>query len=58
MPRGLEQLARTRLPQPLSDAVCLARFLAGLPEPRDRRGRRFPPVTVVSAAAAGVLASA
>lgn len=58
MPRGLEQLARTRLPQPLPDAVCLARFLSGLPDPRDRRGRRFPLVAVVSAAAAGVLAGA
>ncbi|MER6692220.1 transposase family protein [Streptomyces minutiscleroticus] len=58
MLRGLEQLARTRSPQPLPDAVCLTRFLSGLPDPRDRRGRRFPLAAVVSAAAAGVLASA
>ncbi|WP_112471291.1 ISAs1 family transposase [Streptomyces triticisoli] len=58
MPHGLEQLARTTSPQPLPDAVCLARFLAGLPDPRGRRGRRFPLVAIVSAAAASVLAGA
>ncbi|MFD8097895.1 ISAs1 family transposase [Streptomyces malaysiensis] len=58
MPSGLEQLARTESPRPLPDAVCLARFLAGLPDPRSRCGRRFPLVPVVAAAAAGVLAGA
>ncbi|WP_143070978.1 transposase family protein, partial [Streptomyces malaysiense] len=58
MPPGLDQLARTDMPQPLPDAVCLARYLAGLPDPRARRGRRFPLVPVVAAAAAGVLAGA
>ncbi|MFJ9909413.1 transposase family protein [Streptomyces sp. NPDC101152] len=58
MPSGLEQLARTHSPQPLPDAVCLARFLAGLPDPRARRGRRFPLIAVVAAAAASVLAGA
>lgn len=58
MPSGLEQLARTLSPQPLPDAVCLARFLAGLPDPRDRRGRRFPLTAIVTAAAASVLAGA
>ncbi|MGV9405976.1 ISAs1 family transposase [Streptomyces sp. NPDC003667] len=58
MPSGLGQLARTPSPQPLPDAVCLARFLAGLPDPRARRGRRFPLVAIVSAAAASVLAGA
>lgn len=42
VPSGLERLARTPSPQPLPDAACLARFLAGLPDPRDRRGRRLP----------------
>ncbi|MFD4977687.1 transposase family protein [Streptomyces sp. NPDC058424] len=45
-------------PQPLPDAVCPARFLVGLPDPHDRRGRRFPLVAIVTAAAAGVLAGA
>ncbi|MFD9027610.1 transposase family protein [Streptomyces parvulus] len=58
MPSGLEQLARTLSPQPLPDAVCLAHFLAGLPDPRNRRGRRFPLTAIVTAAAAGVLAGA
>ncbi|MEV5552004.1 ISAs1 family transposase, partial [Streptomyces sp. NPDC052309] len=58
MPSGLEQLARTLSPQPLPDAVCLARFLAGLPDPRDLRGRRFPLTAIVTAAAASVLAGA
>lgn len=58
MSSGLEQLARTSSPQPLPDAVCLVRFLAGLPDPRDRRGRRFPLTALVAAAAAGVLAGA
>ncbi|WP_385877470.1 transposase family protein [Streptomyces vulcanius] len=58
MPDGLEQLARTTSPQPLPDAVCLARFLSGLPDPRGRRGRRFPLVAIVAAASASVLAGA
>ncbi|MFF8996368.1 ISAs1 family transposase [Streptomyces sp. NPDC014983] len=58
MPSGLEQLVRTSSPQPLPDAVCLVRFLAGLPDPRDRRGRRFPLTALVAAAAAGVLTGA
>lgn len=58
MPSGLEQLAHTHSPQPLPDAVCLARFLAGLQDPRARRGRRFPLIAIVAAAAASVLAGA
>ncbi|GAA3503481.1 hypothetical protein GCM10019016_105910 [Streptomyces prasinosporus] len=58
MSSGLEELARIPSPQPLPDAVCLVRFLAGLPDPRDRRGRRFPLTALVAAAAAGVLAGA
>lgn len=58
MPSGLEQLARIPSPQPLPDSVCLVRFLAGLPDPRDRRGRRFPLTALVAAAAAGTLAGA
>ncbi|MER5185741.1 aldehyde dehydrogenase family protein [Streptomyces sp. NPDC002896] len=58
MPSGLEQLARTPSPQPLPDAVCLVQFLAGLPDPRDRRDRRFPLTALVAAAAAGTLAGA
>ncbi|WP_033306989.1 transposase family protein [Streptomyces iakyrus] len=58
MPSGLEQLAHALSPQPLPDAVCRARFLAGLPDPRDRRGRRFPLTAIVTAAAASVLAGA
>lgn len=55
MPDGLAQLARTTSLQPLPEAVCLARFLAGLPDPR---GRRFPLVAIVAAASASVLAGA
>ncbi|MFF9490368.1 transposase family protein [Streptomyces sp. NPDC014676] len=58
MPSGMEQLARIPSPQPSPDAVCLVRFLAGLPDPRDRRGRRFPLTALVAAAAAGVLTGA
>ncbi|MFE3707624.1 transposase family protein [Streptomyces scopuliridis] len=58
MPDGLGQLARTTSPQPLPDAVCLARFLAGLPDPRGRRGRCFPLAAIVAAASASVLAGA
>jgi hypothetical protein len=54
---GPGALARTLSPQPLPDAARLA-FLAGLPDPRDRRGRRFPLTAIVSAAAASVLAGA
>ncbi|MFC8989919.1 ISAs1 family transposase [Streptomyces sp. NPDC057115] len=42
----------------MPDAVCLAHFLAGLPDPRDRCGRRFPLTAIVTAAAASVLTSA
>jgi hypothetical protein len=56
VPSGLGQLARAPSPRPLPDAVCLAHFLAGLPDPRDRRGRRFPLTAIVTAAAASVLA--
>ncbi|MFG2682402.1 transposase family protein [Streptomyces sp. NPDC048392] len=45
-------------PDTRPDAVCLAHSLAGLPDPRNRRGRRFPLVATVTAAAAGVLAGA
>ncbi|MEV8524324.1 transposase family protein [Streptomyces sp. NPDC052000] len=38
--------------------MCLARFLAGLPDPRARRGRRFPLIAIVAAAAASVLGGA
>ncbi|MEU6523015.1 transposase family protein [Streptomyces sp. NPDC046924] len=58
MSQGLEQLARTTSPQPLPDVVCPARFLSGLPDPRGRRGRRFPLIAIVSAAGASVLAGA
>ncbi|MEU6496886.1 ISAs1 family transposase [Streptomyces sp. NPDC046984] len=58
MPSDLEELARIPSPQPLPDAACLVRFLAGLPDPRDCRGRRFPLTALVAAAAAGVLAGA
>jgi DDE_Tnp_1-associated len=58
MPAGLEQLARTASPHPLPDAMCLAASLAALPDPRDRRGRRFPLVAIVTGAAASVLAGA
>ncbi|GAA2674813.1 hypothetical protein GCM10010400_41360 [Streptomyces aculeolatus] len=57
-PSGLGQPARTEAPQTLPDAVCLARFLVGLPDPRGRRGRPFPLVAIVSAATASVPAGA
>ncbi|MEV4049466.1 ISAs1 family transposase, partial [Streptomyces sp. NPDC049744] len=58
MPSGPEELARVPSPQPLPNAVILVTFLAGLLDPRDLRGRRFPLTALVAAAAAGVLAGA
>ncbi|MEV1083741.1 transposase family protein [Streptomyces sp. NPDC050211] len=54
MPAGLVDLASAAAPAPLADAVDLQRFLAHVPDPRDRRGRRYP----LAAAAAAVLAGA
>ncbi|MFD9433977.1 transposase family protein [Streptomyces sp. NPDC060002] len=38
--------------------ACFVPFFAGLTDPRDRRGWRFPLTALVAAAAAGVLAGA
>ncbi len=43
---------------PFADAVCLRGFLELLPDPRDRRGRRYAPAALLGAAAASVLAGA
>ncbi|MFD7283206.1 ISAs1 family transposase [Streptomyces sp. NPDC059862] len=58
MPAALEQLIRTHAPVPVADAVRLRVFLCCVPDPRDRRGRRYPLVALLPAAAAGVLAGA
>ncbi|MEU3253025.1 ISAs1 family transposase [Streptomyces sp. NPDC006997] len=58
MPSALEHLAHAEAPVPLCDAVDLHRFLAGVPDPRDARGRRYPLAALLSAAAASVLAGA
>ncbi|WP_326701504.1 ISAs1 family transposase [Streptomyces sp. NBC_01754] len=58
MPSALEHLAHAKAPAPLRDAVDLHRFLSGVPDPRDARGRRYPLAALLSAAAASVLAGA
>jgi predicted transposase YbfD/YdcC len=58
MHAALEQLIRTHAPVPVAVAVRLRVFLCCVPDPRDRRGRRYPLVALLSAAAAGVLAGA
>ncbi|MFB7560964.1 ISAs1 family transposase [Streptomyces brevispora] len=58
MPSGLGQLARSVGLAPLPGAVAVLPFLAALPDPRDRRGRRYPLPALIAAAAASVLAGA
>lgn len=58
MPSALEQLARAEAAAPVADAVRLHHYLALVPDPRGRRGRLYPLVPLLSAAAASVLAGA
>ncbi|KAB1972298.1 ISAs1 family transposase [Streptomyces triticiradicis] len=58
MSTALDQLARASAPAPLVDAVRLSGFLDLLPDPRGVRGRRYRLSSLVTAAAAGVLAGA
>ncbi|MGX4695038.1 ISAs1 family transposase [Streptomyces sp. JNUCC 63] len=58
MPPALEQLAAQTAPLTLEAAADLRRFLAAVPDPRDVRGRRYPALALLCAAAAAVLAGA
>ncbi|GHE14700.1 ISAs1 family transposase [Streptomyces alanosinicus] len=58
MPCVLDQLTRTEAAAPVADAVRLHHYLALVPDPRGRRGRLYPLVPLLSAAAASVLAGA
>jgi predicted transposase YbfD/YdcC len=58
MPTALDHLACAEAAAPVADAVRLHRYLALVPDPRDRRGRLYPLVPLLSAAAASVLAGA
>ncbi|MGW2519614.1 transposase family protein [Streptomyces sp. NPDC001617] len=54
----LDQLTRAEAAAPVADAVRLHHYLALVPDPRGRRGRLYPLVPLLSAAAASVLAGA
>lgn len=56
MPVALEHLVHTDALAPVPDAVRLLGYLVLLPDPRDRRGRRYPLGALLSAAAVSVLA--
>ncbi|MEV0695473.1 ISAs1 family transposase [Streptomyces sp. NPDC050388] len=58
MPCALDYLARAEAVAPVTDAVRLHHYLTLVPDPRDRRGRLYPLVPLLSAAAASVLAGA
>ncbi|MET9915183.1 transposase family protein [Streptomyces sp. NPDC006476] len=58
MPCALDQLARAEAAAPVADAVRLHHYLTLVPDPRGRRGRLYPLVPLLSAAAASVLAGA
>jgi predicted transposase YbfD/YdcC len=58
MPAALEHLAHAEAAAPVADAVRLHHYLTLVPDPRDRRGRLYPLVPLLSAAAASVLAGA
>lgn len=57
-PCVLDQLTRAEAAAPVADAVRLHHYLALVPDPRGRRGRLYPLVPLLSAAAASVLAGA
>ncbi|MEU5540104.1 ISAs1 family transposase [Streptomyces sp. NPDC020362] len=54
----LEHLAHAPSSAPLIDAAGLRPFLDAVPDPRDRRGRRYPLSALLAAAAAAVSAGA
>lgn len=58
MPAALEHLAQADAPAPVGDAVRLRDFFGLLPDPRDRRGCRYPFGALLCASAASVLAGA
>ncbi|MGW4825221.1 transposase family protein [Streptomyces sp. NPDC004227] len=58
MPVALEHLAHAPSSAPLVDATGLRPFLDAVPDPRDRRGRRYPLSALLAAAAAAVSAGA
>lgn len=58
MPCALTGLARVEAAEPVADAVRLHYYLTLVPDPRDRRGRLYSLVPLLSAAAASVLAGA
>jgi len=58
MPAGLGQLALPNLHSTPQDAADLRRFLIWVPDPRGHRGRRYPMLPLLCAAAAAVLAGA
>ncbi|MFJ1788273.1 transposase family protein [Streptomyces anulatus] len=58
MPAGLRHLALQNRVVTRQDAADLRRFLIWVPDPRGRRGRRYPILPVLCAAASAVLAGA
>ncbi|MCX4648144.1 MULTISPECIES: transposase family protein [unclassified Streptomyces] len=58
MPARLDQLALPNLRVTQQDAADLRRFLIWVPDPRGLRGRRYPMLPLLCAAAAAVLAGA
>ena len=58
MPARLDQLALPNLRVTQQDAADLRRFLILVPDPRGLRGRRYPMLPLLCAAAAAVLAGA
>lgn len=58
IPAGLERLALTDAGITARDATDLRRFLVGVPDPRSRRGQRYPLSALLCAAAAAVLTGA
>ncbi|MGW4985950.1 ISAs1 family transposase [Streptomyces mirabilis] len=58
MPSGLGQLALPNLHGTPQDTADLRRFLIWVPDPRGHRGRRYPMLPLLCAAAAAVLAGA
>jgi predicted transposase YbfD/YdcC len=58
MPSCLRQLGDTSGPVPLETAADLRTYLATVPDPRARRGIRYPWTALLTAAAAAVLAGA
>ncbi|MEU5307118.1 transposase family protein [Streptomyces noursei] len=58
MPARLDQLTLPNLRVTQQDAADLRRFLIWVPDPRGLRGRRYPMLPLLCAAAAAVLTGA